>query len=68
MPPPKLTKADISGPSNFQHLDGAGIQAGTQKPIINKNDDLTPINESSLSPVRGIQLLTFFIKLKCLRT
>ena len=41
---PKLTKADISGPTNFQHISGIDTKTGGS---FNLNDDLTPITEQN---------------------
>ena len=39
---PKLTKADISGPTNFQHISGIDTKTGGS---FNLNADLTPKTE-----------------------
>ena len=39
---PKITKADISGPTNFQHISGIDTKTGGS---FNLNDDLTPKTE-----------------------
>ena len=39
---PKLTKADISGPTNFQHISGIDTKTGGS---FNLNDNLTPKTE-----------------------
>ena len=56
---PKLTKADISNPTNFQHISGIDTETGGG---FNLNDDLTPKTEpnecdkTSKNMVRIIQI------------